>query len=216
MLTSPRAIDFPLASPFSRAPADGADLIGSVMRYGRDQEVFGQGAPASHVYRVLRGMARRFNLLTDGRRQISDFYLPGDIFGLETGPEHRGTVEAVGDCALIVAPRSSLDNQLRVTGWLWRLTMGEHERGHDHLLTLGRRGAVERVCWFLIDLADRTDATDQLEVPMSRQDIADYLGLTIETVSRTVTHLAARGLIGVRSRRSIHLRDRAALAALCE
>ncbi len=189
-------------------------LIGVARTFGRDQEVFGEGAVADSVYKVVTGAVRLFKVLADGRRQISEFYLPGDVFGIEAGAERRATAEALCETTVIVARRSSLESEGN-GAQLWALALAELQRAHEHVLTLGRRAADERVASFLVDLAERTglhprcDAS--LELPMSRQDMADYLGLTIETVSRTLTQLQAHGLIEISACRIVRLKDAARL-----
>lgn len=197
--------------------ADEIRLIGVTMHVSRDQEVFGEGEPADQVYKVVRGAVRGFRVLSDGRRQICDFYLPGDVFGIEPSDEHRITAEALTDTVLIVARRSALgdENDGAASRRLWALAMNELRRSQDHALTLGRRSASERVANFLVDMAERLGGGESLELPMSRQDIADYLGLTIETVSRTLTQLQVSGLIKLAGCRSIHLRKPRALTELC-
>jgi CRP/FNR family nitrogen fixation transcriptional regulator len=206
-------------APVARPPSP-LDFAGPVTAYARDQEVFGQGEPALNVYRVLSGAVRCFQLLSDGRRQISDFYLPGDVFGVEAGAEHRVSAEAMGETLLVVARRSTLMDGREATperaNAMWRLAIGQLQRSNDHALTLGRRSAVERVASLLVDLADRLDVDETVNLPMTRQDMADYLGLTIETVSRTLTQMQATGLIRVSGCRAIQFLDRDALEALCE
>jgi CRP/FNR family transcriptional regulator, nitrogen fixation regulation protein len=199
------------------ADGDGIRLIGVTMHLGRDQEIFGEGEPADQVYKVVRGAVRGFRVLSDGRRQICDFYLPGDVFGIEPGREHRITAEALTDTILVVARRSMLSDETdqAAARRLWSLAMTELQRSQDHALTLGRRSATERVASFLVDMANRLHSGDGLELPMSRQDIADYLGLTIETVSRTLTQLQVSGLIKLNGCRSIELRRPRSLADLC-
>jgi CRP/FNR family nitrogen fixation transcriptional regulator len=195
----------------------GMRLIGVTMRFARDQEVFGEGEPADKVYKVVAGAVRAFRLLADGRRQICDFFLPGDVFGVEAGPDRRVTAEALADTVLIVARRSVLaeDTDPGAARSLWALAMADLRRSQDHALTLGRRSASERVAAFLIDMANRLGTADALELPMSRQDMADYLGLTIETVSRTITDLQADGMIKLTACRKIQLRRPRALAEFC-
>jgi len=192
-------------------------LIGITMHVSRDQEVFGEGEPAEQVFKVVRGAVRAFRVLSDGRRQICDFYLPGDLFGLEAGGEHRVTTEALTDTVLVVARRAALgdEDDPVAARRLWRLAMSELQRSHDHALTLGRRSASERVANFLVEMVERLGGGDSLELPMTRQDIADYLGLTIETVSRTLTQLQVSGLIKLAGCRSINLRKPRALAEFC-
>jgi CRP/FNR family transcriptional regulator, nitrogen fixation regulation protein len=213
---APRTAD---RAPPPPAPpeSEGIRLIGMTTRVMRDQEVFGEGEPADHVYKVVRGAVRGFRVLSDGRRQICDFYLPGDIFGIERGAEHRITAEALTDSILVVARRSALahENDGATARSLWDLAMIELGRSQDHALTLGRRSAGERVASFLVDMAERIGDGEHVELPMSRQDMADYLGLTIETVSRTLTQLQSSGMITLAGCRSIDLRKPRALAELC-
>jgi CRP-like cAMP-binding protein len=186
------------------------------LHVGRDQEVFGEGEPADHVYKVVRGGVRAFRTLSDGRRQICDFYLPGDVFGVEPGSEHRVTAEALTDSVLVAARRGALrPDDGAAAQHLWALAMEELRRSQDHALTLGRRSAGERVASFLVEMADRVGDGASVELPMSRQDMADYLGLTIETVSRSLTQLQVSGLIRLAGLRSILLRKRPALTELC-
>jgi len=192
-------------------------MVGATVKKSRDQEIFGEGEPADRVFQVLKGVVRCFKLLSDGRRQICDFYVPGDIFGLEPGLDRRATAEAVSDVVLLAAPRATLmeSSDPDAARRLWALAMADLRRSQDHTLTLGRRSATERVASFLVDLAERLGDTGHVELPISRQDMADYLGLTIETVSRTLTQLQASGHIALSGRRSIDLRRPAALAELC-
>ena len=191
---------------------DEVKLIGVTKTYGRDQQIYGEGEPADLVYKVVSGAIRCFRVLADGRRQISEFYLPGDIFGVEAGLERRSSAEAVGDTILVVTRRSTLMIEDENQGAkFWRLAIAELQRSREHVLTLGRRAAGERVASFLMDLAERTGVVDEVELPMSRQDIADYLGLTIETVSRTLTQLQSQGLIEISSCRHVRLKSPQAL-----
>jgi CRP/FNR family nitrogen fixation transcriptional regulator len=191
---------------------DEVKLIGVTKTYGRDQQIYGEGEPADLVYKVVSGAIRCFRVLADGRRQISEFYLPGDIFGVEAGLERRSSAEAVGDTILVVTRRSTLMIEDENQGAkFWRLAIAELQRSREHVLTLGRRAAGERVASFLTDLAERTGAHDEVELPMSRQDMADYLGLTIETVSRTLTQLQSQGLIEISSCRHVRLKAPEAL-----
>ncbi len=199
---------------------DTLEFTGILKTYARGQEVFGQGERADYVYKVVRGAVRCFKTLSDGRRQICDFALPGDVFGLELGGDYGVSAEAVADCAIVAARRSTvLENSadpVAAAKAMVRLAMTDLERSRDHILTLGRRGAAERVVVFLLELNDRLDGGDTVELPMSRQDMADYLGLTIETVSRTLTHLEAEGLIALKCCRSIKLCDPRGLRRHCD
>ena len=192
-------------------------LVGVTRGYRRSQEIFGEGERADHVYSVISGAVRAFRVLSDGRRQISDFYLPGDVFGVEPGPDHGGSAEAVDDSWLIVARRAAVtdDGDGVMVRRLWRLAVADLKRSQDHALTLGCRNACERVAIFLNDLAQRRGGGAAVDLPMSRQDIADYLGLTIETVSRTFTQLQTSGLIRLSGRRTVEFCRPRALVDLC-
>jgi CRP-like cAMP-binding protein len=153
----------------------------------------------------------------DGRRQVGAFHLPGDIFGFETGDEHTFSAEAITDCKIIVIKRSAVmalaarDND--VARQMWELTARELQRVQKHSLVLIKT-AEERVAGFLLEMADRVASGGTVELPMSRQDIADYLGLTIETVSRSLKLLEDAAAIEVARRRRILLRNRPALRRL--
>jgi CRP/FNR family nitrogen fixation transcriptional regulator len=161
---------------------------------------------------------RTSKLLSDGRRQIDAFHLAGDIFGIEAGEEHRFSAEAVGDAAVVVYRRRALDNLASQDGAFAReivaAMMRSLERAQEHMLLLGRKSALEKIASFLLDMAERAGDL-AIELPMSRTDIADHLGLTIETVSRSLTELDRKGLISLPAqRRTIKLRDKGALEQL--
>jgi CRP/FNR family nitrogen fixation transcriptional regulator len=179
-------------------PIDPFELIGAPLRFAAGEEIFAQDEQADLLYRVSHGAVRTSRLLSDGRRQIGGFYVPGDFFGLEVGALHRCSADALGDAEIRVVKRAALkhygEDGERLERMTWLATGRELERAQDHLLLLGRRSALERVCGFLMDIADRADGL-WAQLSMSRQDIADYLGLTIETVSRMVSQLQAQGLV---------------------
>lgn len=208
----------PARAATAPAPFDDGDIhvIGVTRAYGRDQAVFGEGEPADYIYKVVSGAVRSLRLLADGRRQIADFYFPGDVFGVEPGAERRATAETLGETVLIVARRATIASDPDCGARLWRNAQAELRRSRDHVLTLGRRSAAERLAAFLLELAERLDAGRTLALPMSRQDMADYLGLTIETVSRTLTQLQGERLIAIDGCRQVRLLRPDALAELCE
>jgi CRP/FNR family nitrogen fixation transcriptional regulator len=192
---------------------------GIALRLARGEELFAEGEAADYFYRVVSGTVRTYKLLNDGRRQIDAFHLAGDIFGIEAGAEHRFSAEAVGDATVVAFRRNSLERLTRD-----HAAFGEHvlssmlrnlQRAQEHMLLLGRKTAKEKIASFLLDLAERLHESDHVELPMLRNDIADHLGLTIETVSRTLTEFARKGLIGLAAgSRSIVLTDKAGLACL--
>lgn len=200
-------------------PVDLVKSLGVVAAYDRNSEIFGEDAAPDHLYVVLSGAVRICKLLGDGRRQIETFCMAGDVFGWEMGQRHRFSAEAVNDCKVARIKRSILfaraADDADLGHALWALTAAELSRAQDHLLVLGRKTAQERVATFLLDMASRNGTlASEITLPMSRQDIADYLGLTIETVSRTLTHLEEMAAIALPSSRRVVLRDAAALKRL--
>jgi CRP/FNR family nitrogen fixation transcriptional regulator len=195
-------------------------LDGQPRGYGRDETIFDEGQPADRVYQLISGSARTCRLLRDGRRQIEGFHFPGDVFGLESGATYRVAAQTLGPALARVMPRAALDALAAERGDVARrlleLTTDSLRHSRDHVLMLGRRAACERVAALLLDLAERTGAEVLLDVPMSRQDMADYLGLTIETVSRTFTQFQQDGLIALPAARKVLLRDRGALEAMVD
>jgi CRP-like cAMP-binding protein len=193
------------------------EMMGATMSFPRNAEIYGENEPADYLYKVVSGTVRTSKILDDGRRQIGEFYLPGDIFGLEVGNDHAFSAEAIADAKVLVIKRSAVealaarDND--VARQLWATTGRELQRVQDHILLLIKT-AQERVAGFLLEMADRIKASNELELPMSRQDIADYLGLTIETVSRTLTSLENASAIALPTSRRVVLCNRAALRKL--
>jgi CRP/FNR family nitrogen fixation transcriptional regulator len=189
------------------------ETMGVSMPFARNMEIYGENESADYLYKVVSGVVRTYKLLNDGRRQIGSFYLPGDIFGLEIGGEHTSSAEAVAVSKIQVIKRSAVialaGRDKEVARQLWSLTATELRRAQDHIMLL-LKTAQERVVGFLLEMAERNLASE-FDLPMSRQDIADYLGLTIETVSRTLTQLANSGAIAVPTSRHIVLRRRGAL-----
>jgi CRP/FNR family nitrogen fixation transcriptional regulator len=161
---------------------------------------------------------RTYKVLQDGRRQIGAFLLPGDVFGLEAGGEHGFSAEAIVSSTVRIAKRSVIVSMAardsEIAADLWARTAGGLRAAQEHMLLLGRKNAEERVATFLLDMARRESTDELVELPMSRQDIADYLGLTIETVSRTLTQLESKAAIELSSSRRNVLRSRASLQRL--
>ncbi|HXY89500.1 MAG TPA: helix-turn-helix domain-containing protein [Xanthobacteraceae bacterium] len=188
------------------------------MDFPRNGEIYGEGETADYIYKVINGAVRVYKVLDDGRRQISAFYLPGDVFGLEASDNYPFSAEAVTPSSVLVIKRSSLAalaaRQSEVANELWSLTARELEHMQNLMITLGRKNAQERVAAFLLEMAGRAPDKNMLELPMSRQDIADYLGLTIETVSRTFTQLENELAISLPTSRRVVLRNRGALSRL--
>lgn len=194
------------------------ELPATPMAFGRNEEIYGEDEPADYVYRVVRGAVRAARYLEDGRRQVGAFHLPGDIFGYEGGEAHRFSAEAVIDTTVLIVRRAQLDRAMSqdpaAAHQLWILTQTRLAQLQDQLMVLGRMTASERVAAFLLDMAKRKCSSSEVDLPMSRHDIADYLGLTIETVSRIFSQLKRAQTIALNGSRNIVLRDRMALAGL--
>jgi CRP/FNR family nitrogen fixation transcriptional regulator len=192
-------------------------MIGAPMRFARNTEIFGEEELAEYLYQVISGAVRTYRMLDDGRRQICAFYLPGDIFGVEAGDVHLSTAEAISDAQVLVVKRSSVlaraEHEKDLAKQLWMLTVRELRRVQQHSMVL-IKNAEERVAGFLLEMAGRNPGGASVELAMSRQDIADYLGLTIETVSRTFTHFVQSGVIALETSRRIRFCNRAALSRL--
>jgi CRP/FNR family nitrogen fixation transcriptional regulator len=188
--------------------------------YKKGAEIFGEKEPADYVYQVASGAVRSYKLLSDGRRQIGAFHLVGDIFGLEIGTDHRFTAEAIIDTTVRLLKRRSLElvaeSNVTVARNLLSMTTNNLRHAEDHMLLLGRKTSLERVAAFLIEMDQRSTAAGILALPMCRRDIADYLGLTLETVSRALSRLHDLGILGFigNNQRQIVLLDREQLASL--
>jgi CRP/FNR family nitrogen fixation transcriptional regulator len=197
-----------------------AQVILSEFKYSRGTEVFGEAEPAEYVYQVVEGAVRSYKLLSDGRRQIGAFHLVGDIFGLENGAVHRFTAEAIVDTTVRLAKRVNLEHVARADALVARdllsMTTSNLQHAENHMLLLGRKTSLERVAAFLLEMDSRLTAAGVMALPMSRRDIADYLGLTLETVSRALSCLHGKGLLDFlgQTQRQIVLRNRSELAKL--
>jgi CRP/FNR family nitrogen fixation transcriptional regulator len=192
----------------------------SEFTYKKGTEIYGEKEPAEYVYQVKTGAVRSYKLLSDGRRQIGAFHLAGDIFGLENSSSHRFTAEAIVDTTVRLIKRQSLemvaDSDLIVANNLLSMTTNNLQHAEDHMLLLGRKTSLERVAAFLLEMDKRLTATGVIALPMSRRDIADYLGLTLETVSRALSRLHELDVISFpgNSQRQIVLSDRQKLATI--
>ncbi len=202
----------------ARKTGPGADFAADiavpavVAPFARNEEIYAAEEANKFIYRVISGAVRLIRILPDGRRHISAFYLPGEIFGVEPGARRRFCAEAITDTQIAMVRRASVEERAeedpRVACTLWRLAARDLEHVNEHMLLLGRMSAMQRVIAFLIEIAARTGHEDDIALPMSRSDIADYLGLTIETVSRTLTHLERQGAIRLPTARRVILRDK--------
>jgi CRP/FNR family transcriptional regulator, nitrogen fixation regulation protein len=192
----------------------------SEFAYKQGVEIYGEKEPADYVYQFKTGAVRTYKLLSDGRRQIGAFHLVSDIFGFENGGAHRFTAEAIVDTTVRLVRRQSLElvaeSDAMVARNFLSMTTSNLQHAEDHMLLLGRKTSIERVAAFLIEMDKRLTAADVMALPMCRRDIADYLGLTLETVSRALSRLHGLGALGFigNSQRQIALLDRNRLAGL--
>jgi CRP/FNR family nitrogen fixation transcriptional regulator len=197
-----------------------ARILASEFNYRKGKEIFGEKEPAEYIYQVTAGAVRSHKLLSDGRRQIGAFHLVGDVFGLENGSFHRFTAEAIVDTSVRLIKRTSLERvaeaDVSITHDLLYMTTDNLQHAEDHMLLLGRKTSLERVVAFLLEMDRRLTAAGILALPMCRRDIADYLGLTLETVSRALSKLHGSGILGFlgTNQRQIILLDRQKLANL--
>lgn len=203
-----------LITPSRNAAAVG-QLAGSQtpLLFASGEEIYAQGDKASRLYRVEFGAVRIYRLLADGRRQISSFHLPGEVFGFESDGVHHFFADAIGATGVRVLPRVNGGDMVSET---MDLVLRCLVRAQEHLLVVGRQNALERVAAFLLDMAERQGGLEQFDLPMSRSDIGDYLGLTIETVSRLISKLRADGVIRLVSLRTVRILKPAVLKALSE
>ena len=196
------------------------EAIGSRRSVARDEEIYAETDPADCWFKVVSGTVRISKLLADGRRHIAGFCFAGDCFGLDTTGERVFSAEAVGDAVVMRYPHTAterlIDERPALARHLCEITLRDLAQAQGRLLLLGRMTAPERVAHFLIELADRRDAVRGVDVPMSRSDIADYLGLTIETVCRVLSGFRRDGTIAIPNPHRIEFRNRAAIEAVCE
>ena len=224
-ITAPTAKALNIPRVMSAEPADQfstiarcSGVVASEFSYRKDEEIYGEGEPSEYIYQIISGAVRTYKLLSDGRRQIGAFHLPGDVFGLDPGSEHRLTAEAIVDTTVRLMPRRSLEKaaalNVQVARNLWTMTASDLRHAEDHMLLLGRKTAMERVATFLLEMDRRLARAGMMALPMCRRDIGDYLGLTLETVSRALSQLNDEGILMFSSARQIALRNRQRLSAM--
>ena len=190
----------------SNAPEEWAGAARLTFRQG--EEIYAQDENAELIYRLVRGAVRTSHLQADGRRQIGDFYYEGDVIGVEIGSTHRYSAEALGDCEVLAMRRTG--SAAYDAGQATAIELG---RAQSHMLLLGRATAYEKVARFLLDIAARFRG-ELVSLPMSRQDMGDYLGLTIETISRMLGRLQAEGLVEFVGARRYRIRRPGVLAGM--
>jgi CRP/FNR family nitrogen fixation transcriptional regulator len=212
--TRPNATYCPALSRSPAFPLPVSSRDPRVLHFAAESEIYAEGDTAKSFYKVVRGVVRTCKFLSDGRRQIDAFYAAGDVFGFEIGMEHGLSAEAVSDCILVPTFRHGLqtmkdDSSVALKMLSHALQCLERTRAHSFLL--GRSSAAQKLAAFLLEMAE-AQATDQVvDLAMTRHDIADYLGLTIETVSRTLSQLERDGVISLPSARRVIVKNPTAL-----
>jgi CRP-like cAMP-binding protein len=197
---------------------EGLDSVGLAKFYHRGDIIYAPDDRAEYWYGVVCGMARKCALTADGRRQIVDFLLPGDLFGLITRHEHRFTAEAVTDNTAVARyPRREIerlaDFDPRIGRCIREAAFDSISRSQVRIVILGRMSAIEKVGAFLIEMAERTGdgPIKGVALSMSRYDIGDYLGLAAETVSRILSDLRQSGAIRLEGTHRVIIVNRQAL-----
>ena len=199
--------------------------LGWTLKLAPGQALFHEGDPATRVFTLTKGSLKLYKLLADGRRQVTGFLHPGDFLGISVDDEHAFSAEALEPSQLCWFPRARFDDfvedQPRMERELYRMAAHELAAAQQQFVLLGRKTASERLASFLLLLADRTSAADGkkslvVRLPMSRSDIADYLGLTKETVSRVISALKRDRIIRLESLEMIRILDRGGLEQLSE
>ncbi len=211
-------------SGLSRPELQRLASIRDQLQYPSQQTVFREGDEARYVYAITSGAAKTYKLLPDGRRQIVGFLFPGDVFGLALETGYAYTAEMLTYATACRFPQRKLDefkcDVPVLDRRLFMLAVKEIERAHEQMLLLGRKTAREKLASFLLALSRRAEergqAASPVALPMSRSDIADFLGLTIETVSRTITQLKKSGVIQVPDTTHVVLRDIDELRSMAE
>ncbi len=221
----------------SRVPASDADSnhatlsdddlkalhkIGSRIHFGRGETVFNEGDSAEYAYKVASGTVRLCKHMSDGRRQIAQFLFPGEFFSFMDLQEHSFTAEAVNDVVLLCYPQKQIERlgeeRLTLRRRFAALLTRRVRDIQNHLVMLGRQTAKERVAAFLLHVIEHIgmDKNGLMDLPMSRQDMADYLGLTIETVCRVLSAMKREGLIGIPNLHQLVVKNFGALNELAD
>jgi CRP/FNR family nitrogen fixation transcriptional regulator len=210
-------LSMPWMSP-GQAAEPALPLGGSVLHFAPDRPVYAEGDQAGFLYQVFSGVVRTCQFLSDGRRHIDAFHQAGDMFGFESGAVHRLSAEAVSDCTVVAYRRRRMETVIagddKVASHFFAQAMSCLAHTREHCLLLGRSSAAQKIAAFLTEMAERGGSDTVVELAMTRQDIADYLGMTIETVSRTLSQMERDGVIALPTTRRVVLKDRLALRAL--
>ena len=224
-LARPYRVRPPVAPPTAAAAAshqqslEALEVFASTVTARKDAELYAQGDTAHYCYRILRGCVRTVKLMEDGRRQVNEFLFAGDWFGFDALQAHDFAAEAVSDVVLQRYPRHACDTMaaadVRIAGSLLSLATSNLRSARDRMVTLGRKTASERIAGFLLEMTRRMpqDGDGVVALPMNRGDMADHLGLTIETVCRCLAQFRRDGTIRL-TRTSLAVQNREALRSI--
>ncbi|HET6606020.1 MAG TPA: helix-turn-helix domain-containing protein [Rhodopila sp.] len=198
-------------------------MAGRTITVRRGREIYCEGSSADYFYRVITGAVRICKVMINGRRQITEFVVANDMFGFDGKREHLLSAEAITDVTLVRFPRRSVEELARhkseIAEMMHAITLRRLTAAQMQMVLLGRKTAQERVASFLLDFAARTTVDKPayvLDLPMSRYDVADHLGLTVETVSRALTAMRQAGLIAMDAAQHIRILDRERLSQTAE
>lgn len=194
------------------------DLVPKRSLYEKGAEIYGEESSTDYVYQVISGAVRNYKLLSDGRCQITAFYLPGDIFGFDRGTRRQTTSDAIAATTVRAVKRGDIEaaaaEDIQLSRLLLSMVIEDLGHARQQIVLLGRKTAIERVAAFLLEMDRRFPASNILTLPMSRRDIGDYLGLTLETVSRALSQLHEQGILDFLDARHIALKNRARLRGM--
>ena len=196
---------------------------GGSVRIAAGQPLFHEGAPANRVFTLTKGTLKLYKLLPDGRRQVTGFKHPGDLLGVSLDGEHAFTAEALDSAELCSFALSRFDGfveaHAEIERELYRRAVHELAAAQQQMVLLGRKTAAERLASFFVDLAERAERGCNehvrfVDLPMSRSDISDYLGLTKETVSRVLALLKQQRVVRLEALDRVEILDRKALETI--
>jgi CRP/FNR family transcriptional regulator, nitrogen fixation regulation protein len=220
-LATPSSHSVPYISAYGH-PQFAMESLGTLHRYDTGETVYCQGGAADHWYRIVGGAARKSTQIADGRRHIMDFLLPGDLFGFDAAARHECSVECVAPSSSVVhyqrkRMESLMESDPDLARRIRQIAFDSIDRLQSRMILLGHSRALERVCGFLLEMAHRAQigAGETIALPMSRYDIADYLAIAVETVSRSLTTLRTERVIAFFDTRHFRIVDRSALEAHC-
>lgn len=210
------------AGPRSSGAPSAMESLGTLCAYDVDEPIYCRDEAAACWYLLVSGAARKCAQMADGRRQIMDFLLPGDMFGFDAGARRESAVECVAPNTTVARySRSQMESLMEADPQMARrvreIAFDSIARLQSRMILLGRSRALERVCGFLLDMARRAhiEGEGTVELAMSRYDIADYLAIAVETVSRSLTTLRSERAIAFFDTRHFRIVDRGALEAHC-